>query len=157
MILGSLLFHRNALYIVYMIIDILLGHSTLKSLVTFVENTRLACQAILMTKCFHNANFVVSGGTGGCRYDNLIMQPLTTHLASWQLSVFTVCTQKCFFLWFSKQVAVSFIVCHIKAYLPQKNENVIRCTLTQCSIYELHFGNINLHLPVTFLWGHGTH
>ena len=37
----------------------------------------------------HNANFVITGGTGGCHYDNLWCHQWWQKLASWQLSIFS--------------------------------------------------------------------
>ena len=38
----------------------------------------------LKTKSCHDANFVITGGTRGCHYDNLWWPPVMTKLASWQ-------------------------------------------------------------------------
>ena len=40
----------------------------------------------LNTKSRHDTFFVVTGGTGGCRYDN--QWTVTKELESWQLSIF---------------------------------------------------------------------
>ena len=64
---------------------------------------------ILKTESCHDTNFVVTGGSSCCHYDNLLwlplcqppVSPVTTKLASWQHSVFSLKIHQCLsYLWF---------------------------------------------------------
>ena len=58
------------------------------------------------TEYHHDDDFLVTGGTEGCRYDNL--QQVTTKLASWRLSVSAQLWRKS---WLNHDDFVRYIEC----------------------------------------------